>query len=143
MTRGTGSRRAVSSLSLLWLCGCLALVCGPAAAAKRVTEVWRSPFGAACSVSVNPTDGSCWAATGSSVMHLAADGTTLSQTNSFWVPQCVSVNSAPPGPDPGLGGSCWVADYGNSQVVHLSAAGTELWRGGGRLQARPEGGICS
>ena len=25
-------------------------------------------------------------------------------------------------------GSCWVADTGNSQVVHLSSAGAELWR---------------
>ena len=27
-------------------------------------------------------------------------------------------------------GSCWVAEYGRGQVVHLSATGQELWRGG-------------
>ena len=32
----------------------------------------------------------------------------------------VSVNAAD--------GSCWVADTANSQIVHLSAAGAELWR---------------
>jgi len=35
----------------------------------------------------------------------------------------VSVNSSD--------GSCWVADMGYDQVVHVGADGTELWRGGG------------
>ena len=100
----------------------LGALCLPAAG-ETVVEAWRSPFGTARSVSVNPTDGSVWAATGSSVMHLAADGTVLSQTNGFWSPQCVSVNASD--------GSCWVADTGSNLVVHLSADGAELWRGGG------------
>ena len=40
---------------------------------------WRTPFGTPRAVAVNPTDGSCWATTGNCVMHLAADGTVLSQ----------------------------------------------------------------
>ncbi len=32
------------------------------ARAEEVTEAWRSPFGTARSVSVNPADGSCWSA---------------------------------------------------------------------------------
>ena len=38
----------------------------------------------------------------------------------FSGPTSVSVNPAD--------GSCWVADYGHDQVVHVSPAGAELWR---------------
>jgi DNA-binding beta-propeller fold protein YncE len=92
----------------------------PWGSAGDVVEVWRSPFGRARSVSVNPNDGSCWAATGSSVMHVAADGTVLSQTDGFWSPGSVSVNATD--------GSCWVADARNDAVVHLAEDGSELCR---------------
>jgi len=103
-------------LPLLWA------VCAPGAA-ETVREAWRSPFGAGRSVSVNPTDGSVWAATGSSIMHLAADGTVLRQINGFWNPESVSVNTAD--------GSCWVADTRNNQVACFAARGGQRWRGGG------------
>ena len=90
------------------------------ASASTLIDVWRTPFGVPRSVSVNRTDGSCWAVTGSSVMHFAADGTVLSQSNGFWYPQSVSV-------DPG-DGSCWVADKNNEQLVHLNADGAEVLR---------------
>jgi len=130
---------------------CLLTTAVTRAPAEEVIEVWRSPFGTARSVSVSPTDGSCWVATGGSVMHLAADGTLLGQVNRFCNPQSVSVNPAD--------GSCWVADggelsggssgpyYVNSAVVHLSASGAELWRGGGfdnpcAVSANPTDGSC-
>jgi len=91
--------------------------------AETIVEAWRSPFGAASAVSVNSTDGSCWAATGASVMHLAADGTVLAQANGFKHPISVSVNATD--------GSCWVMDNGSGDLVHLAEGGNELWRGGG------------
>ena len=93
------------------------------ALAEEVIEAYRSPFGTPRSVSVNPTDGSVWAATGASIMHLAADGAILSQTNGFWEPCSVSVNP--------FDGSCWVADSRTSKVIHLNEHGAELSRTGG------------
>ena len=110
-------------LSRVFFVGVALLVARPCVGAEAVKQVWRSAFGTPRSAAVNPTDSSVWAATGSSVMHLAADATVLSQTDGFWSPNSVSVNAAD--------GSCWVADTYNDQVVHLSAAGLELWRGGG------------
>jgi len=90
-------------------------------------EVWRSASGAfstPSSVSVNPTDGSCWVADTShnQVVHVSTAGVELcgSDSGAFDGPFSVSVNSTD--------GSCWVADGHTSQVVHLSAAGEELWR---------------
>ena len=56
------------------------------------------------SLSVNPTDGSCWVANSTSVIHLGPDGTTLwgSPAYEFTFVESVSVNPAD--------GSCWVAD---------------------------------
>jgi len=63
-------------------------------------------------------------------MHLAPDGSVLSQTDGFYQPRSLAVNPAD--------GSCWVADnyilpvsarvveYGS--VVHLAADGSEIWR---------------
>jgi len=47
----------------------------------------------------------------------------VSRTSGFDQPKAVSVNSAD--------GSCWVADTGTDEVIHLSVDGEELWRGGG------------
>jgi len=112
--------------------------CRPTAA-ETVVEAWRSPFGTARSVAVNPTDGSCWAATGGSVMHLAADGTILSQANGFGAAWSVSVNS--------VDATCWVADSGGNQVVHLGANEAQVWRGGGfnwprSVSVNPTDGSC-
>jgi len=119
-------KRLSNRCALMTLAGMLAwlaAVCVPWARAEKVAEVWRSPFGRPRSVSVRPSDRSCWAATGSSVMHVAANGSVLSQTNGFWNPQCVAA-------DPG-DGTCWVADTGNNQVVHLDEGGAEIVRLGG------------
>jgi DNA-binding beta-propeller fold protein YncE len=136
------ARRCLLSLVVL-----LPFLFPTAAPAETVVEAWRSPFGFGRAVSVNPTDASVWAATGSSVMHLAADGAILGQTNGFLGPSSVSANPSD--------GSCWVADQGewngseyvNSAVVHLSAAGTELWRGGDfnlpwSVSVNPTDGSC-
>jgi len=91
--------------------------------ADGVVEVWRSPFGAVRSVSANDADGSCWAAAGGSVMHIAADGAILGQFNGFTAPVAVAANSAD--------GSCWVLDGSDgewSALIHLSKDGTELLR---------------
>ena len=100
---------------------------------------WRGrAFACPCSVSVNPTDGSCWVADlgvystdstgvneGPAVLHLSPAGVKLWQSagDTFSQPWSVAVN--------GTDGSCWVADCGSNQAVYLSAAGAELWRGGG------------
>lgn len=47
----------------------------------------------------------------------------VSRTSGFDQPKAVSVNSTD--------GSCWVADTGTDEVIHLSVDGEELWRGGG------------
>jgi PKD repeat protein len=103
------------ALIIATLCG---LSFGAPARAERIVEVWRGPFGVPRSLSVNPTDGSVWAATGSMVMHIASDGTVLNKLVGFSQPKCVSVNSAD--------GSCWVGDSRNHRLVHLSADGVQL-----------------
>jgi PKD repeat protein len=56
-------------------------------------------------------------------MHLAADGSALSQTDGFWSPRSVAANP--------VDGACWVADTGNNEVVKLDGAGAETLRVGG------------
>lgn len=90
---------------VLLLASLLILGATSTATAADIVEAWRSPFGYPQCVSADPADGSCWAATGASVMRLAADGTVLSQTDGFWHPRCLSVNSSD--------GSCWVIDAGD------------------------------
>ncbi len=91
------------------------------AAAEDVSVAWRSPYGGVYSVSVNTADGSCWAGSGTCVVHVSAQGVLLSRTSGFMVPESVSV-------DP-RDGSCWVADgWGHSQVAKLSSDGAEILR---------------
>ena len=97
------------------------LLCVPGrlpASAETVVEAWRSPFGISYSVTVAP-DGTCWAATGASVLHIGIDGSLLSQTNGFLSPGAISA-----APD----GGCWVCDADLHATVRLSADGQELWR---------------
>jgi len=126
--------------TLVWGTAVLGLlVAGATASAETIVEAWRSPFGTPWAVSVNPSDGSCWAATGNSVMHLTADGSIVSQTNGFLMPAAVSVNH--------VDGTCWVADSYHGEVVHLSAEGEELARVPGffypaSVSANPIDGSC-
>jgi len=118
-----------------WLCLCVlaGIACLPSVSpgfAETVVEAWRSPFGDTRAVAVNPSDNSCWVAAGASVMHIAANGGILSQTDVTWRPQTISVNQSD--------GSCWVAGYGvyytsdagdytvRHFVTHLAADGTVL-----------------
>jgi hypothetical protein len=83
--------------------------------AANGTELWKGgSFSDPQSISVNPTDGSCWVADVSydHVVHLGADGAELGRSGGFDWPESVSVNSSD--------GSVWVADTYNSQVVHLA-----------------------
>jgi DNA-binding beta-propeller fold protein YncE len=87
------------------------------ARAETVVEAWSSrAFYGPSSVSVNPTDGSCWVADtdDSQVVHLSSAGAELwrSASGAFLEPFSVSANPTD--------GSCWVADTYNNQVVHLS-----------------------
>ena len=109
-------RALVLMLGIL-VCVCLRVT---PAQSEEVVEVWRSPFGTAWAVAVDETDGSCWAATGNRVTHLAADGTILSETAGFKSPASLSVNTTDH--------SCWVADTGHEELAHLSASGVELCR---------------
>jgi DNA-binding beta-propeller fold protein YncE len=118
---------------------CLAAVRVTSVRAEEVAEGWRSPFGMPRSVSVNPSDGSCWAATGSNVMHLDADGNVLSETDGLWSPRCVAANP--------VDGACWVADTGNHEVVKLDGAGAETLRVAGferpqSVTVNPTDGSC-
>ena len=115
------------------------------------SELWSGGgFAGACSVSVNPTDGSCWVAdygdysaiTGE-VIHLAENGAELWRSADFTRPQSVSVNAGD--------GSCWVADAGDAErgtpgdVVHLAENGSELWRGSASaacVSVNPTDGSC-
>jgi hypothetical protein len=109
----------------------LPLLLAPALPARaiEVVEAWRTPFGTIRGTAVNSTDGSVWMSAGASVMHLASDGSLLSQTDGFVGPRAVSVNSAD--------GSCWVGVEGATDslgrweavcVAHLAEDGTELLR---------------
>ena len=120
------------------------------------TELWRGTgFIRAWSVAVNPSDGSCWVACagkyeedasgawvwlGSAVVHLSQDGTELWRGEQFNEPHSVSVNP--------VDGSCWVANWQKSEVVHLAAQGAELGRYCGgfahvwELAVNPGDGSC-
>ena len=59
------------------------------------TELWRGGgFHYPVSVSVNPTDGSCWVAdeVNDQVVHLAENGAELWRGGGFYWPESVSVN---------------------------------------------------
>jgi hypothetical protein len=82
------------------------------------TELWRGEdFNGPASVSVNPTDGSCWVADSSNdeVVRLAQDGAELWRVGQFMCPSSVSVNRSDD--------SGWVADTINHMLVHLSQEG--------------------
>jgi DNA-binding beta-propeller fold protein YncE len=126
--------------------------CPGRAVALDLVEVWRSPWGVVTSVSVDPDDGSCWAAVGDKVIHIASDGSVLSETPGFFWPSAVSVNRAD--------NSCWVAEYGYAyyshdwsphdgldRVAHVGEDGEVLWSGAGfnspwDLSANPTDGSC-
>jgi len=107
-------RQVVSLIALGLLVGV------PCWGAETVVEAWRSAapaFIEPVSISVNPTDGSCWMVdSGGRIVHLSAAGADLWRSASGAL--SVSVNRTD--------GSCWVA--GGRWVAHLSAAGAELWR---------------
>jgi DNA-binding beta-propeller fold protein YncE len=116
--------RIVGHLALL-LCATL-IVCALPADAADVVEGWRGgSFYRPYSVSVNPSDGSCWVADreDDQVVHLDADGTELWRTDDLMFPASVSVNESD--------GSCWVANTLWGEVVHFAEDGAELWRGDG------------
>jgi DNA-binding beta-propeller fold protein YncE len=98
---------------------CLA-ACWPASAGQEAIESWRSDWGTPWAISVNPDDGSCWAAVGGSVKHLAADGTVLSTLEGLGAPLGVAVDPSD--------GSCWAVDCTGNSLIHISASGTEILR---------------
>jgi hypothetical protein len=90
-------------------------------------------------VATNPSDGSCWVADlgsgmgdSGSLLHVSSGGGLLARAEGFHYPLAVSANP--------VDGSCWVADVGDyrasnagAAVVHISADGAEMWRGGADL----------
>ncbi len=113
---------------LLWACPAMFGLNTMAQAAEVVSELWRSPgwptpwFPYPVSVSVNPSDGSCWVADYGyetfpwQVGHVDADGNSLSW-KAVIEPRSVSSNPTD--------GSCWVGSAG-SGVVHLASDGTTV-----------------
>jgi len=108
------------------------------------TELWRGgSFNEPTDLSYNHVDDSVWFTTyHSDVFHMASDGTVLNTVSAFrsWG---ISV-------DP-TDGSCWVSNHGDegggTEVIHASADGTELWRGGGfsgprGVSVNPNDGSC-
>ena len=78
-------------------------------------------FSSPNSVSVNPTDGTCWVADtdNNKVRKISADGTTiLAELSGFYSPESVSVNQND--------GTCWVADTLNNQVKKINAECTRI-----------------
>ena len=104
------------------LIGMVVFLCASPGLADEVVVGWRSPFGFTRSLAVDPTDSSVWVACGGSMMHLAEDGSILSQADDYWTPWSVSVNPTD--------SSCWVAERSARRVSHLAADGSLLWRGG-------------
>ena len=108
--------------------------------------LWTSARGAFTGpgpVSVNSTDGSCWIGawdplTSVRVRTAAPRWSTCPRWGRSW-------GDGPPASSPGqqgvsvdsTDGSCWVAGSTSGEVVHLSAAGTELWRSASGAFAYP------
>jgi DNA-binding beta-propeller fold protein YncE len=99
------------------------------ACALEVIEAYRNPLGGPRWVSVNPSDGSCWLAANSGVMHIAADGTILSHLRGISQPMSLGVCPAD--------GSWWVLDGSecaggypsfDGSVVLLDESGAEVVR---------------
>jgi len=119
-------------------------------------ELWHlGDYVNLASVSVDPSDGSCWVASagycsspsytdsrthaGASVAKVAESGLELLRFTAVSSPAAVAVNPTD--------GSCWVGDVDLGQIIHLSADGAELWRGGGvttpfSLSVNPRDGSC-
>jgi len=73
--------------SWLWLCALAALALARPAIGETVVEAWRGGgFYTPSSVSVNPSDGSCWVADSDNnqVVHLSAAGTQLWRGGGFY-----------------------------------------------------------
>jgi len=132
-------------LRIRWFVFCVivasACLGGRPAAAEQVIAAWRGGgFNCPLSVSVNPTDGSCWVAdyNNNQVVHLAQNGAQLWRGGGFVGPHSVSVNTAD--------GSCWVAESDNNRVVHLGASGNQLWAGAFNqpisVSVNPNDGSC-
>ncbi|GAF91349.1 unnamed protein product, partial [marine sediment metagenome] len=87
------------------------------------TELLRvGEFGYIKSISINPTDGTCWVTNIHlrQIIKFAPDGTELLRIGGFHDSLSVSVNPAD--------GTCWVADLYRWVVVKLASDGTELVR---------------
>ncbi len=82
--------------------------------------MYRDPQGPLWASGVDPSDGSCWAILGATLVHLDAAGNTLQKWSNLEIPRRLAVNTAD--------GSCWVADRGLKQIIHFSHAGAELGR---------------
>ena len=88
------------------------------------TEVWSGGnFSGPFSISVSPSDGSCWVSDTyhDQVVRLAADGTELWRMGGFSMPNSIAVNPTD--------STAWVADCYSHQIVHLGADGKDLFRG--------------
>ncbi len=95
-------------------------------------------------VSVDAFDGSVWVASAdeeqgtSSVSHLSEDGTVLWSSDAFAEASSVSANPTD--------GSCWIADWGTREIIHLAEDGAELGRVGAfrrsRVSVNPVDGSC-
>ena len=112
-------------------------------------ELWRKDFAplpvsyrssvvGSLEVSQSPTDGSCWVAHGTALIHLGADGKELMRVGGFRNLRGVATSPTD--------GACWVAD-GNAGLLRVAADGHKRWQSSGfrnpvSLAANPEDGSC-
>jgi len=90
------------------------------ATAEMMAVGWHSQYGTTGAVATNATDGSCWAGSGTGVIHVSADGVLLSETRGLPYVHSLSVDSQD--------GSCWLVQRLLRQVVKLDRDGHELFR---------------
>ncbi|MBN1631831.1 MAG: hypothetical protein JW990_18905 [Thermoleophilia bacterium] len=90
------------------------------ATGETVSVGWHSQYGTTSAVATNATDGSCWAGSGSGVIHVSADGVLLSETRGLPYVRSLFVN--------GQDGSCWVVQSIVGAVAKLDRDGYELFR---------------
>ncbi len=109
------TRRSYTALLLVIA---LSLAASGLAGAEEVVELWRNPFGRPQAVAVSAADGSCWVSMGSSMTHVAADGSVIRQVGGVFADSIVV--------DP-VDGSWWAASSTLGRVTHYSSDGEVLW----------------
>lgn len=90
--------------------------------AQSETILWHSPYPARGPISPNLADGGAWALAWPTVARVAADGSTLFQSDILFA---TGLSSNP------ADGSCWLICRFTGELIHLGPEGQEMFRRGG------------